>query len=398
MACVWTFKIHIESTTDVTDFILNNMDAGNLTGAVYLDLKKAFDSVDSETLLFKLKCLGIHNREFEWFQNYINNRTQCVQQSSTLSDKLPISCGVPQGSILGPILFTVYVNDLVHSVHCSKIVLYADDTVLLFSAKTIDDITSSLADDLTRVSAWFTSNKLHLNVKKCKWTLFGSEKRLKKISLPEMTILDEQVEHVDDYKYLGVHLDKNLNWEKHVEKISAKIRQRLGVLRHIRDYLDVHTALKLYNALVMPITDYCDITYSSCSMKCQKKIQRLMLKGGKIVLNLPFDTPSAEVLQRLKWLTFRERSDFHKCIQMFKCLNSLSPDYLSSLFECVSHGYSTRQSSQLKVLKCKTNMGQRSFVYSGAILWNSLPLNVRSVSSLDAFKSNLLKHIVNSRA
>ena len=135
-------KLHSTQTAllDITDYIYTNMDKGNLTGAVYIDLKKAFDCVDSETLLFKLECLGIKGNELEWFKNYLNNRRQCVQYEVKLSEKQHIAYGVPQGSILGPILFILYVNDIISSVNSSKILLYADDTVLLFSGKSVNDI------------------------------------------------------------------------------------------------------------------------------------------------------------------------------------------------------------------------------------------------------------------
>ena len=135
-------KLHSTQTAllDITDYIYTNMDKGNLTGAVYIDLKKAFDCVDSETLLFKLECLGIKGNELEWFKNYLNNRQQCVQYGVKLSEKQHIAYGVPQGSILGPVLFILYVNDIISSVNSSKILLYADDTVLLFSGKSVNDI------------------------------------------------------------------------------------------------------------------------------------------------------------------------------------------------------------------------------------------------------------------
>jgi len=373
------------------------MDNGNLTGAVYLDLRKAFDTVDLESLLFKLQCLGIGGDELKWFDNYIKDRSQCVQHVTAISDKLPISCGVPQGSILGPTLFTLYVNDIVTCISHAKIVFYADDTILLFSGKTVDDIKSILNKDLQNVATWFHCNKLHLNIKKCKWTLFGSPKRLSNTSLPDICIGDENIEHVTVYKYLGMQLDSNLKWESHVEYMCAKVRQRLGVLRRIRDYLDEETALRLYNALVMPLIDYCDATYSTCSSKCLKKIERLMLRGGRIILNVPYDTPSIVILQRLKWLTLKERTDYHKCIQMYKCLNFMSPTYLSDMFEQVNHEYSTRNSCNLKIKLCNTQMGQRSFTYIGATLWNYLPHNIRSASSLNVFKQNLLKYFLNSR-
>ena len=154
----------LTATLDVTDHILENMDEGLYTGAVYLDLKKAFDTVNSDTLLFKLKCLGIENNELYWFQNYITDQSQCVQHATATSEYLPITCGVPQGSILGPLLFTIYVNDLPHVIKHSKIALYADDTVLLFASRSLENIKMAINKDLGAATKWFNENKLHLNV------------------------------------------------------------------------------------------------------------------------------------------------------------------------------------------------------------------------------------------
>ena len=302
------------------------------------------------------------------------------------------------GSILGPILFILYVNDIISSVNSSKILLYADDTVLLYSGKSVSDIINVLTEDLNSITNWFLQNKLHLNTKKCKWTLFGSKRRLNRVTLPHISIQNEEIEHVTSYKYLGVHLDQNLNFEEHVDKICSKVRQRLGVLRRVRGFVNQETALMLYNALVMPLIDYCDVTYSLCTKKCIKKVDKLMLKGGKIVLGVPFDTPGITVLEKLKWMSFQERSTFHKCMQMYKCLHKMTPEYLGLRFKKIDHGYNTRQSNlNLKVIKCGTSMGQRAFTYDGAVLWNSLPAEMKDCSSLNIFKNKLLIHILNSR-
>lgn len=178
------------------------MENGLLTGAVYLDLKKAFDSVDSETLLYKLHCLGIKDTEHQWFNNYLSDRHQCVVHNSCMSDELCIKCGVPQGSILGPTLFVLFVNDFPSVIRHSKVVLYADDTVLLYASDSINDIQQHLVSDLTAASTWFKQNKLHLNIAKCKWTLFGSERRRKSSELPGITIDNNVIEHVSSYNTL----------------------------------------------------------------------------------------------------------------------------------------------------------------------------------------------------
>ena len=386
------------ATTDVSDYILQNMDRGLLTGAVYLDLKKAFDTVDFQTLLFKLRCLGITDVEYTWFENYLYDRRQCVSHNSSRSDELGVSCGVPQGSILGPILFVIFVNDFPSAIQYSKVVLYADDTVLMFASTSIQEIQDCLSSDLQFASGWFRQNKLHLNVSKCKWTLFGTEKRLKTCEVPDIKIDSNSLEHVSTYKYLGLYFDKNLNWQVQVESMCNKLKQRLGVLRRVRCYLDRNTTLLLFNALVQPVADYCDTVYGSCSKTLLNKIQRLLCKGGRIILNAPLDTPSRTVLHELKWLSLNERIFFHRCILVYKSLHGQCPSYVANKFQHLTHGYNTRNSQNLELLKCRTNLGQKTLTYTGAKEWNSLPQNVKTSSSLAIFKSNLLKCILSRRS
>jgi hypothetical protein len=388
----------LTATTDVTDFILQNMDQGLLTGAVYLDLKKAFDTVDFETLLYKLHCLGVKDTEHLWFQNYLQERSQCVVHDTSPSEELNVSCGVPQGSILGPILFVLFMNDFPSVIRHSKVALYADDTVLLFASSSVHEIQNCLMDDLSAASTWFYNNKLHLNVSKCKWTLFGTEKRLKNCEIPEIKIDSDTLEHLPSYKYLGLHLDRNLNWQFHIEQLCKKLRQRLGVLRRVRQYLDKNTALLLYNALVQPMADYCDSVYGSCSKTLLTKIQRLLCKGGRIVLDVPADTPSRDVIHDLKWLTLSERIFFHRCLLVYKSLNDLCPTYLSCKFSHPMHRYNTRNFLNLELLKCNTNIGQKTFTYSGAKAWNNLPHDVKNSSSRNVFKNNLTKYILSQRS
>ena len=292
--------------------------------------------------------------------------------------------------------FSIDINDIVNVITHSKIVLYADDTILLCSADSTNKIKLLLDRDLICATDWLYKNKLHLNIKKCKWTLFGSNKRLKQSVLPDIKLNNVNIEHVDSYKYLGLHIDNHLNWELHVDYICKKVRQRLGVLKRVRDCLNDETALKLYNALIMPIIDYCDVTYSLCSAKSTKKLDRLMAKGGKILLKLPYDTQSRKVLNNLKWMYFKERSYFHRCVQMYKCVNTMCPEYLSCKFKNISH-YNTRQVNNLNTIKCKTSMGQRSFTYSGAHAWNDLPGAIKLSPSISVFKDSVIKYIIKSR-
>ncbi len=389
----------VTATTDVTDHILRHMDQGKLTGAAFLDLKKAFDTVDSDTLLFKLDCLGIKNTEQLWFQNYLRERTQCVQFQNAISEHLSVTCGVPQGSILGPLLFIVYINDLSNVVTQCKVVLYADDTILMYSSQDLAEIKQCLEYDLNNASDWFHKNKLNLNISKCKWMLFGTQKRLRKTANIDITINGDQLEKVNAYKYLGLIMDSALSWQDHLLHAHKKIRQRIGVLRRVRQYMDQKLSLQLYHALILPMFDYCDSVYGNCNITALIRMQRLQNRAGKIILHVPFDTATSDVLSSLKWFYVTERVFYHQCILVYKCLNDLAPEYLCQQFQYPTHCHETRYSTQknLVIPKCNLCTGQRAFSYKGAQAWNSLTDTTRKSLSLASFKTNLVKEILAKR-
>ena len=166
----------------------------------------------------------------------------------------------------------------------------------------------------------------------------------------------------------------------------------------MRQYLDEDTSKLLYNALVLPIADYCDTVYGTCGKTLLAKVERLLCKGGKIILNVPMDTPTRCVLNSLKWMTLTERISFHRNIMVFKSLNGLAPDYIGKNFQKITHSYNTRNSSNFVLPRCKTNMGQKTFRFLGAKHYNDLPLSVKNSASLNVFKSQLVKHILSSRS
>ncbi len=175
------------------------------------------------------------------------------------SDFLTVSYGVPQGSILGPSLFTLYVNDLPLHVKQCKITLYADDTLLLFAHKDLNVIKQVLESDLANATFWLKENKLHLNVSKTKWTLFSTQKRLHGVMCRSVTVNGQELARFNQYKYLGVFLDTCVDWNHHIGVTAGKISQQLGVLRRVRRHLTLDTTKMLNNSLVLPFVDYCDV-------------------------------------------------------------------------------------------------------------------------------------------
>ena len=201
------------------------MDKGLVNGVVFIDLKKAFDTVDHVILLGKLKSLGISSNNLEWFHSYLSSRYQktVIGQASSTSRK--VSVGVPQGSILGPLLFAIYINDLPKVLRNTTVTLFADDTALYCSSQSARDLQTMLNQDLDRLAQWLYEHKLTLNVSRSKFMLIGGPRKLNTLQEFTLTIKEKELDRVNSYKYLGVIINENLSWTDHVDYIKTKVSQ-----------------------------------------------------------------------------------------------------------------------------------------------------------------------------
>ena len=235
----------------LSDTIRQNADQGMLTGAVFVDLRKAFDSVNHQLLLSKLSSKGVNGNELEWFRNYLSKRLQTVCFNEKYSDLLEITVGVPQDSIVGPLLFTVFINGMPDVMTRSKILLFADDTVMFFSSKLANQIEQVLSRDIECLQDWLLRNKLFLHFGKTESLLFGNSKRLPYVTNFTVLIGNYVIRRVFNYKYLGVELDGRISWKEHVEYIAAKISKKVGFLKRIRASLTVYSSGIIYKSFVL---------------------------------------------------------------------------------------------------------------------------------------------------
>ena len=237
----------------LTREILDSFENNQFTLGVFIDLSKAFDTVDHEILLSKLQYFGIEGKYLKWFQSYLCNRKQFITfGNNKQSNLLRINCGVPQGSILGPLLFLLYVNDLQKASNILKPIMFADDTNLFFSHKNIKNLFKTMNKELINIQEWFNANKLSVNATKTKYSFFHSlafqdriPLRLPKLEINNVTIKREQI-----MKFLGVYLDENMTWKSHISSVEGKVSKNLGVLYKARTLLNNKCLKQIYFSFI----------------------------------------------------------------------------------------------------------------------------------------------------
>ena len=226
------------------------------------------DTVDHDILLEKLSHYGIKNTEHKWFSSYLGNRRQCCRVNGIISNFENITCVVPQGSCLGPLLFLLYINDLPCALNCSKVTMYADDTSLAYSAKDVKDITSTMNAELENLKVWLHGNKLSLNLAKTTSMLIGTRHSINdKITAEPLranfVISGEHIEQKPSVKYLGVHIDNKLKWKDHIKAVASKVTRAIAMIRHSKKLLPKHTLKMLYQGLVEPHFRFCCSVWGS---------------------------------------------------------------------------------------------------------------------------------------
>ena len=368
-----------------------NIDNGLINGVVFIDLKKAFDTIDHQIILQKLENYGIEHNSLKWFESYLTGRTQKCKVNDRLSGSTSVTCGIPQGSNLGPLLFLTYINDLPNCLHHATPRMFADDTNVSFAADSLEELQSVINSELERLKSWLITNKLSLNITKTEFMTIGSRQRINATQGSITIKLDgSEINKVDTVKSLGVHIDKHLSWSTHIEKITKKIASAIGVLKRVRPFVSTRTAVQVYQALIQPHFDYCCSVWDGFGETLSNKIQKLQNRAVTVITRSHYDTSASSLLNNLHLDNLCLRRKKIKAGIMFKIINGDAPSYLQNLFSVRGSGYNLRDSEiKLNLPKPRTNYLKRSLCYSGALLWNSLPQNIRMLRSLPLFKNSL---------
>lgn len=373
----------VSSLLSTTNSWLINMDAGLINAVLFLDLKKAFDTVDHQIMIKKLYLHGIKGVELNWFSSYFTKRSQICKVNNTESTSKSIRCGVPQGSNLGPLLFLLYINDLPNCLHNCTPALYADDSNLTVCGETAIAVETKLNSELDNVHKWLVVNKLTLNVDKTEYMLIGSRQKLSNLMTEpeiEVSIGNKNIKRVSTTKSLGIIIDENLQWKQQIDSTSKKLSKAIGVLRRVKPFISKDSLIIIYNSLVLPHFDYCSLVWGNCNKTLREKMQKLQNRAARIISGDTYEVRSCEILNKLGWKTLEERREQQMTKFVTKALRKEQPENISNMFKIFKNEkYNLRNNNQMLVLaKPKTNAMMRSFSYAGAKIWNQQPITYRN--------------------
>ena len=372
-----------------------------MVGVVLVDFKKAFDLVDHQILINKLEIYGIKDDALMWFDTYLTNRKQQVTINNSKSDFQHISCGVPQGSILGPLLFLLFINDLPLYTNNVFTDLYADDTTLYDVQDSVEQIENNLQSALNNLHIWCRGNGMILNSSKTKVMLVTTNQKRQKLINDNLALKfnNESLHTISGDKILGVFVDNNLTWSFHIKHLTKKIASSVWLLSKIKKFLSQDHRIQFYKSYIQPHIDFCNIVWGSSSESNKHKIFKLQKRACKVILDYNVDDPNS-AMNSLKIMSVYDRLYLRKAKFMFKIYNNVAPAYITENFTLrnkVNTSINLRSSSAGCFIppKPRTEYFKHSMRYSGCLVWNSLPEEVKSAQTIDTFHNRCLKWLVN---
>jgi hypothetical protein len=386
---------------DLKEFLMNKLDKKKITAVLFLDLQKAFDTVDHQILLQKLHHYGVRGKAHDLLKSYLSGRTQRTKIRNVFSKLALILWGVPQGSVLGPLLFLIYINDLPNASELFSW-LFADDTALALSSDNIQDLEKRFNCEVNKVHNWLLANRLSVHyMDKTQFMLVQApNKKGRAIASSNFRLFmgEHKIERTDNYKYLGILIDDKLNWDIQVKKLCSKLSSVCGVISKVRHYLDREALMLIYNSLFDSRLRCGILAWGTTSEQEISKLRSLQNRVVRFITFSSFRTSVAPLYATLKILPLNEMLFMQKSIFMHSIHYNSLPFALQSYCEQPEHRYSTRYktSGNYVLPKSTTNRGQRSIKFTGPKAWAEVPLLLKDIAFRKPFSKKLKEYILDT--
>lgn len=388
------FRKNMSTSSAIIDnlqYVYDNLDVGRSIISFFLDFSKAFDCVDHSILLHKLSVYGVRGVALEWFRSYLSGREQYVSYNNNNSQLRSISHGVPQGSVLGPLLFLIFINDFSNCSEFFRFILFADDSTLTCTIDNIsaDQISLKLESELINVHKWLNSNKIKININKSNF-IFFSYRKLN--SIPPINFANSAITQTSYTKFLGLTIDQHLRYQQHIKLLASKLSKSLGILYRLNSFFPSNILKTLYFSLFHPYLNYAIDSWYGAPEYAVETIKVLQRKAIRAIFNLPYNEHTTRYFKEAKILKLEDIYKLNICSTVFTSLTS--NNNISPRLQITSerHNYSTRNSTSLVLPQFNRSRTQSSFIYQAIKEWNSLPEAIKSSRSLFAFKFKLKAH------
>ena len=384
----------------ITDIVQSN-EKKETTLSVFLDLSKAFDTIDHTILLNKLNFYGIRGHALEWFKSYLTDRTQFVTFNDKQSNYMDITCGVPQGSVLGPLLFIIYTNDLPDCLSHCETILFADDTTIYESSTDVKYLYTNMNKNLENLSDWFKSNKLSLNISKTNYILFTNSKT--NVEHFKLHICNTQIDRTNKTKFLGLHIDTNLKWNYHIDYIKARISGSLYAINKIKHFVPTSLLVTLYYSLVYPYLIYGITLWGSAAKNHLSKIIIMQKKIIRAIVEAPYNAHTNTIFHKLNILKLEDIYKLYTAKFTLSYLKQELPAPLLNLYTTASEpggqNIRTNHHYKLKLQHRRTLAASQSIIHKAPSIWNSIPSqlyldNHGMLSTMTGFASRYKRSII----
>ena len=399
---------------ELVDKIANAVERNETTVGIFLDLSKAFDTINHDILLYKLEYYGFRGVTLDWFKSYLSNRKQFVRYQMHDSNHKIINCGVPQGSILGPLLFILYINDIVNTTSLLELILFADDTTLLFSHPDIASQNDIINIELQEICNWFQANKLSVNATKTNYMVLGTPQSTRKFidinqnidNLNDSALTSSSdvekvklnikldgvpLNRVSSTKFLGVIIDENLTWKNHIDAISKTISRNIGVLTKLKHFVPENILYSLYCTLILPYINYGVLIWGNTCKIYLDKIFKLQKWAIRTISNSHYRSHTGPLFSKYNVLNVHDTFKLNLGIFMYKHHTNQLPPIFSTYFtkHVQTHNYPTRNAQDYSINMTKKMFSDRAIRNCGPSFWNSLDKTLKHCKTTKHFRNEL---------